>query len=920
MNDPGTQQHDAERAAAEGRLSGDRATATPGEIISATLPGGGTGEIKVIQVADGLVHLGYPGSDYSLAAVPEEAFGHFRDDLELRVGWEATSSDPAVNALARGEGTYLGKGNDGIVFRVGDEAVKVSTLVPYIPLNFRPEMTVDESIDRLEQQTALSGQMLAAGVPGILPARFVRHGRKGFAIRPYVEIADRLSRDELDLIQTGVLAMHDRGFVLCDRLQVGRRDSRLFIFDTGSARTLEGLSLMSRHDCVDMDIFHLGLFYEQHGCRFVALGGRALEDSWQRHVRLRPSARLLCDAWARRRELAHATWAAATLRAAIGRSPLPAAESASALSKLDAEAAGVLAALAAPVAEPAMGPPPPHCLALTEYVSARLAAGTPSPAASARRAGAFEREWATAVLAAATFDPFAVSAANAIAYETGRRRGSIAGPRLPELTMSQLTDQERAALADITGAATARTPYTVDEHREIAARLAKGEVGACEIADLFERLVASRASIIAELDSRPIEQLAPNGTGGRSKPDVVGDIFKRMLCRFAGGSVQPRGPEEEIIAGVRAITRDLVARERRPPPHARLGDRSPGGPAPADSTDPVAEDALFVALPSDRRLSREEFAEVAAGARENNGRYMSGQSRGFAFPTAGDAASFRTRAAQLLDAVQPRAPGPSPSTVTAAAPEPVPVAPSPQGETYGAVDQQLLDRLASEAQSRQSAAGLAWADAVVFPHPRLEAADIGAVTEAAGPQVADLARRVRAAFDWAGANASGRLPKAALDDVRDLVTAVRAKVPDLPALHRIEDELHAASRLQELGISEARLPGVLAHRLVSLGTARPAARDSTSVQIEVPLGFLVSASVAPDGARDGEPEIVTIDGEATLVSGVAAVERAIAGGLCAMQAIVDDGAIPALRAFEQGLVTDRQQLPARLQAGTEPHR
>ena len=67
--------------------------------------------------------------------VPHSALAHFKDDLEGRVRSDKRSGDPDVDAVTSGEAEFLGKGDDGLAFRSRDNVVKVSTVVPYQPLN-----------------------------------------------------------------------------------------------------------------------------------------------------------------------------------------------------------------------------------------------------------------------------------------------------------------------------------------------------------------------------------------------------------------------------------------------------------------------------------------------------------------------------------------------------------------------------------------------------------------------------------------------------------------------------------------------------------------------------------------------------------------------------------------------------------------
>ena len=96
--------------------------------------------------------------------------------------------------------------------------------------------------------------------------------------------------------------------------------------------------------------------------------------------------------------------------------------------------------------------------------------------------------------------------------------------------------------APIPAHAVAALPYTLAEHGEFTKRLAAGEVRADELKATFERARASIDAIKAELGAKTLKELAPNGTRGRKKPEVVRSIASNVLGRFAIGQMVSYSP------------------------------------------------------------------------------------------------------------------------------------------------------------------------------------------------------------------------------------------------------------------------------------------------------------------------------------------------------------------------------------------
>lgn len=905
--------------------------ARPGDVFDVSLPGDRADRYSIHAVKDGMVHVGIVGWTSSGVKVPVDVFGQYRDDLEVRVRVSPTSGDPAVDALARGEGVYLGKGDDGIVFRVGDEAVKVSTVVPYVPFNYRPDITVESSVARLEEQTRLSEQMRVEGVPGILESRFVRHEQKGFAVRPYVEMVGELGLEDLDRIQRQMLAMHARGYALRDQVQVGTRDGEFYFFDTGKAASISGRSEPSRRDSLDCDLDNLRRLYRDNGCEYVALGGQGLADDWERLVRPFPRRGPEPDPVLRlaTRERAHRIYEA--LRAELLESGRSAEELSEAVRVLEEQYTGIQERLRDPEVAPDVasfvGPRPPHEMSCLEYVTARLAADPQKlrPRATKRREARLSCEWAASILAAARRDPESVSTANVATYETGRIRGSFPDEPLPEKTMERLSPDERAFLDNFferNRSVQAPPTYTVDMHKAVTARLRLGQMSADELDSHFEMLVASETAVTGELAARSIEELAPNGAAGRSKQEIVEDIYKRMLCRFSLGNVKPGHPVPEVVERVRGFVAIIEDADVRAHAARMLEDKRTGsGLAVSPQASPeiapeVASDPReFVVLPADVRLSRSEFDRLSQQARSFGGIYRKATDgeRGFLLPDHAAAEGFIEAAGLRQAATSDRA-----SDREA---DPVPAAPTPSGpgltgshffanleDKLDASDRALLDRLEADAAARQTSSGpVAFAEAVLYPHPRIAPSEITALAALAGTDsvAMRLAASVTAAVERASTSQTGTISRAAVGDIRELVEVVRGRGATGPEVAAIEAALEPSRRLEALGISEARLAGVVALRAEARRLGAPVVEPS--VETEVPLGFLTCAAVEGSAAevREGDLRVVCRGGEPTIVSGLRQVEEALAEGLSTVVARIDDGALPALRRFEETLAEGR---------------
>jgi hypothetical protein len=243
-------------------------------------------DVVVIEVGPRMatVSRADPGGEPSPygTKMPVESVAHFVNDLRGVVyapPSDPSSGDPIVDAVLSGAATFLGKGDDGLAFRVdtpeGPLVVKVSTTVPFQPFNPN-HLTPAEAAARLEAQHAASEAMADVGVPGILPSAFTRHGEgaavKGFMLKPWVEIPEHLTRAQLDEVAASVEAAHKTGWVFRDDLQVGVWNGRVYHFDTGKAEYV-GVGKKSDPDDywsdAHTDVQNLKRLFEKYGERYL---------------------------------------------------------------------------------------------------------------------------------------------------------------------------------------------------------------------------------------------------------------------------------------------------------------------------------------------------------------------------------------------------------------------------------------------------------------------------------------------------------------------------------------------------------------------------------------------------------------------------------------------------------------------------
>jgi hypothetical protein len=110
----------------------------------------------------------------------------------------------------------------------------------------------------------MGNQLADAGVP-TLRSEFVEHDGRGYQVKPYVEIPEKLSQEQLDEAQEAIHKLHDAGYSLNDTVQVGIHEGRVVLYDIGKAAPHRGTGPMGTEQA---DLDHLKGLYSDHGGTF----------------------------------------------------------------------------------------------------------------------------------------------------------------------------------------------------------------------------------------------------------------------------------------------------------------------------------------------------------------------------------------------------------------------------------------------------------------------------------------------------------------------------------------------------------------------------------------------------------------------------------------------------------------------------
>jgi len=202
--------------------------------------------------------------------MPLESVKHFLNDLS-GVVQGPKAKDPRVNAVLDGKAKLLGKGDDGIAYKVGDDVVKVSTTVPYQPMN-PGHRTPQQAKDMLRKQHEITEEMISKGVQGLQHSEFVDNGDKGFQIKEWVEIPEKWTADQLSQVQDILIDMHKKGYALNDAIQPGiTKAGKVVMMDVGKASRIDPDDPKERgiYGRITNDMDALKYFYRESGVPFA---------------------------------------------------------------------------------------------------------------------------------------------------------------------------------------------------------------------------------------------------------------------------------------------------------------------------------------------------------------------------------------------------------------------------------------------------------------------------------------------------------------------------------------------------------------------------------------------------------------------------------------------------------------------------
>lgn len=168
--------------------------------------------------------------------VPTVSVRRWYEDLNAHLVDVPRGLDRRVDEVLDGRARFAGKGNDGLVWITPSGwAVKADTVVLYQPQN-DGQRTPEQAARHLEHEADVHRAL--ADLPMVPRLDVVRTpGGRVLLIKPALDTAPALDRADLLAVEAAVKAIHERGWIIGDRVQVGRApDGQLYIYDLGSAR------------------------------------------------------------------------------------------------------------------------------------------------------------------------------------------------------------------------------------------------------------------------------------------------------------------------------------------------------------------------------------------------------------------------------------------------------------------------------------------------------------------------------------------------------------------------------------------------------------------------------------------------------------------------------------------------------------
>lgn len=220
-------------------------------------PGGAVspGALRIEETGPTTTHVRWSNGGSSWR-VPTASLPQYVHDLRGEVHHPAGADHPVVDAVVRGEGKLIGKGNDGLVFRHGDHVVKAATVVPYVPEN--GGRTLEQANEVLHREADAHRDL--GDLPHVQAIQRTEHDGRVFLVKPYLNPTGAMTRGELDGMAQTVERMHARGYVLGDQIQTGRDPGgHVKLMDLGQAR--RSMDSYAQED----DLRRLDDLYREHG-------------------------------------------------------------------------------------------------------------------------------------------------------------------------------------------------------------------------------------------------------------------------------------------------------------------------------------------------------------------------------------------------------------------------------------------------------------------------------------------------------------------------------------------------------------------------------------------------------------------------------------------------------------------------------
>jgi hypothetical protein len=216
------------------------------------------------------------GNGYFHSDVPKESLHQLYSDMTGDFSYlkkQGDSGNEFVDAVINGKGKMVGKGDDSVVFQVGDKIVKASTTVPYHPVGGGPHRTPEQAMSMAKSQFETGEKLRKMGVPGIPKTEMVKHGDKVFTVRDNLTLGTPMNREQLEQVKDSVEKLHEVGYTINDQLQVGiGPDGKAYHFDLGKAEDGYGKDKM-RSEMLDVE--HL---WKQNGETWRPSAAQAAED------------------------------------------------------------------------------------------------------------------------------------------------------------------------------------------------------------------------------------------------------------------------------------------------------------------------------------------------------------------------------------------------------------------------------------------------------------------------------------------------------------------------------------------------------------------------------------------------------------------------------------------------------------------